>query len=187
MSLIQDALKRKSEETPPPPAVPTPATSLKNETRAPQPILIILIVALILALLAALGGLAFALIRSSTPPRPPVTPDREPVVVEEPTVATAVDPVVEEPVEIPPPQPVIAPEPIALEERQSEPEPAVARRWPDLKLTGIAQADNRRLAILNGKMIPVGRMLGDVTVLEVTDQAVVVEYRDEQRTLYINE
>ncbi|MFA7257807.1 MAG: hypothetical protein WC047_09565, partial [Kiritimatiellales bacterium] len=89
MSLIQDALKRKSEETPE--AVPTEATtdpttpagisSAESVTKGPQPLLIALIILLVIALLVALTGLAFSLIRPAASSRQNATTVEKPVPV----------------------------------------------------------------------------------------------------------
>ncbi|MFA7257507.1 MAG: hypothetical protein WC047_08045, partial [Kiritimatiellales bacterium] len=66
-------------------------------------------------------------------------------------------------------------------------EQPVQKPWPELTLTGIAQGDNQSLAIINGKMISAGRKLGEVTIVEVHDRSVIVEYGGECRVLYIGE
>lgn len=185
MSLIQDALKRKQEELPkeaaPPAQEPRPVP--EREPKAPQPILIMLIVLLIIALLVALGGLAFSLIYSTQKPLAAET--QEPVAaVEAVPQNVPAEPVGTEPPAVQPPE---APPAETAEVANETPAPAVGPQWPELKLDGIAQAGSRRLAILNGKMVPTGRDLGEISVLEVTDSSVTVEYRGERRILYINE
>jgi hypothetical protein len=172
MSLIQDALKRKAEETvnTPAPAAPAagPAPSGKNQ----QLLLIALVVLLLGGVLAALVGLSLYLIKPKaslvgkpvatvSTPEPAVTPEA-PVQPVEPAEA----------------KPEITPE---------KPVPEAKPVWPELTLTGIAQSGGQSLAVLNGKMIPAGRNVGDVTLVEVNDGHVVVEYCGERRTLYINE
>lgn len=181
MSLIQDALKRQSEERPgiPPPAPPAeppaPAAEKSNRSR--------LLIILTVALIAVLTGLGIYLIKPKPknipvfiqPPAPapvapvaaplPVTPPEPPVqAVETTKVATVVEPV-----------------------KKEEPVPVKPIEWPELNLTGIAQSDNQSLAVINGKMLSAGRTLGKVTIREVTPTNVVVEYQGESRILYIGE
>jgi hypothetical protein len=184
MSLIQDALKRKQEEIPPEAAPPLqePLPVPENKTKAPQSILIMLIVVLIIALLIALGGLAFSLIRSAITSRPAEAND--PVAVETMPQEVPAEPVVTEPPEVQPPE---TPPAETAEVENEIPVLAVGPQWPELKLDGIAQTGSRRLAILNGKMVPAGRNIEEISVLEVTDTSVTVEYRGERRILYINE
>lgn len=180
MSLIQDALKRKSEE---PVAVPLPAETSAipveppPEKKNPQTLVIILIILLTAGLIVALIGLSLYLIKPKSKPVATRTiinvSAQKPVVPpEEPAPATVVEPaVVKAPEPVPPPEPVRDVKPV----------------WPELRLTGIAQAGEQSLAVLNGKMLTVGRKLGDVTLVEVNDGSIVVEYGGERRTLYINE
>lgn len=183
MSLIQDALKRKSEEAHtvlPSTATPTaPAAELPQDEKGPRFLVIVLIILLSAGLIAALLGLSLYLIKpkpkAAVVPAVQVTaPAVKPVPVQEKPSVKAAEPkkVVKAPVE-----PVVQPKPV----------PKVKPVWPELKLTGIAQTDSQHLAVLNGKMLPVGRKLGDVTLVEVNNKYVVVEYRGERRTLYINE
>lgn len=186
MSLIQDALKRKQEELPKeaPPPIQEPLPVPERKTRAPQPIFIILIVLLIIALLVALGGLAFSLIYSTQ--KPLVAETQEPVTaVEAVPQEVPAEPAVTEPPATAFPEPQTTED--APEAATKSPAPDEGPQWPELKLDGIAQTGSRRLAILNGKMIPAGRNLGEISVLEVTALSVTVEYRGERRILYINE
>lgn len=176
MSLIQDALKRKSEEAevirPPQPAVPEPGKT------GPSLLAIILAVFIAAAITTALIVLTFypinmglfkkAVAKSSTVAPAVPEPAAVPVVpvqnIQTAMVETVVDPAEEEP----------SPEQLKT-------------AWPGLKLTGIAQKDSQSLAILNGKMLSAGRKLGEVTVIEVNERNIVVEYLGERRTLYIDE
>lgn len=177
MSLIQDALKRKSEEEVTAPMPPTAVTARPpTDGKSPQLLLIGLIILLVAGLLAALVGLSLYLIKpkeavaaktvitASATPEPTAVPEVPVQNIETALVATVVEPAKEEPApEIKPPA-----------------------AWPELALTGIARGD-KSLAILNGKMLSAGRKLGDVTIIEVNDRNIVVEYCGERRTLYIDE
>jgi hypothetical protein len=175
MSLIQDALKRKSEEAevirPPQPAVPEPG---KNGPGLLAIILTVLIAAAITTALIVLTfypinmGLFKKAAAKSSPvapvvPEPAAVPNAPVQVIESSTVEIIAGPMKEEPAQ------------------------DVKLGWPELKLTGIAQRDSQSFAILNGKMLSAGRKLGEVTVIEVQERNIVVEYLSEQRTLYIDE
>lgn len=191
MSLIQDALKRKAEETPEPVQQETPSVLHESPTAAPEPVgepkplLIILIVLLIAALLVALGGLAFSLLKAPAKPvEIPHTKPAEPV-IEKPAEVPALP--VTPPPAITPPAPVAVPavEPVAVEPVAVE--PPVTEAWPELKLTGIASSGSQRIAIINGRMLTVGRRIGEVIVREVRETQAVVEFRGERRTLHVDE
>lgn len=176
MSLIQDALKRKSEEAevirPPQPAVPEPG---KNGPGLPAIILAVFIAAAITTALIVLTfypinmGLFKKAAAKSSPVAPavpePVAVPKAPVqVIEASTVEIIAGPV-----------------------KKEEPAQDVKPVWPELKLTGIAQRDSQSFAILNGKMLSAGRKLGEVTVIEVNERSITVECHGERRTLYIDE
>ena len=178
MSLIQDALKRKSEES-----EKVPVSAMTGETnelpaatpRAPQIILGIFLVAVFLA---APIGFSLYLIKPKLHAAPPVVirkdapviPAPEPIIVPAPPVQTTVVETVAAPV-------------LPKEELPT----IIPVEWPALKLSGIAQSGNQRLAILNGKMLSAGRKIGEVTVIEVSESQVVVEYSGERRIMYISE
>jgi hypothetical protein len=182
MSLIQDALKRKSEESAGvhlPLAVETTPEEPSPKRKNPQPLLILLIILLLTGLIAALIGLslylikpkiAVQLIQKAVPAVPVVS--TPPPASEPPAGQTVAPEVVRKPVE-----------PVKKDEQAPEVKPS----WPELMLAGIAQAENHSLAILNGKMISAGRSVSGVTVIEVHEKDIIVEYRGERRTLYINE
>lgn len=205
MSLIQDALKRKSEETieTPPAEIPVETSELPAEEKTPRPLFSILSIVLISALLIILSGLGIYLILPKHPAPAPkttstavtamVTPAATPEPAEvlatsAPTVAPAPEPVNVEPVKLEPIKvdPIKA-EPVGESVKKEEPAPVVQIVWPELKLTGMAKNNNQRIAILNGKMLVAGRKLGEVLVKEVHETDVVVEYLGERRVLYINE
>lgn len=183
MSLIQDALKRKLEEAGENPTSLPPqetAAAPSNEKR-PQPLMIALILLLLAGLITLLIGLSLYLIKpKQQAPAPAV---QSPAPVENPAPAVPVVVI---------PAPVVPKEPAAVEAVaepvvEAAPAPEAKSEWPELKLAGIAKMENQSLAILNGKMISAGRTLGEVLVVEVNGQDIVVDYRGERRILYINE
>jgi hypothetical protein len=198
MSLIQDALKRKSEEpgeSRPPEILAEPSFAQPPEAIPPRPLFSILSIALISVLLIILSGLGIYLIipKHQAPVQQPA-----PVAAIEP--AAVIAPAPPEPVAVPvAPAPVVAPlaepakvepakaEPVVEPAKNEEPSPAAQIVWPELKLTGIAQSGSQSIAILNGKMLIAGRKLGEVLVKEVHETDVIVEYLGERRVLYINE
>lgn len=189
MSLIQDALKRKSEEQAETAAL-APATangtvsgrSPETEAKSPQPLLIVLISLLTAIVLAALSGLAFYLIRMPPPaaavPASGGSPAAAAAPEESPSVPPTSSPVVETSEELRPPPPAPA---------HDIPAQEIRNPWPELKLTGIASGGNQRIAIINGKMLTPGRTIEAVTVREVHEGRVVVEFQGERRTLHVNE
>jgi len=191
MSLIQDALKRKSEEAgtirPPEPTAPEP---YGKNPGLPAIILTVLIAA---AITTALVVVTFYPLHMRRPGQIAMKP--EPVApIEEintaelktPSVQALELPVAEEKAAIQEtPEP--AREPVAEPVVKEEPTQKIPLIWPELTLTGIAQGDSHSIAILNGKMLSVGRKLGEVTILDVTDRSISVEYRGERRVLYIGE
>ena len=182
MSLIQDALKRKSEES-----EPVSASGMTEEInkltvktpKAPQVMLAVLLVAVFLA--APIGFSLYLIkpklhaaspivIKKAAPPailvpKPVVAPEIPVQIVQTTVVETVVAPVI----------------------IKEEPAPVIPLEWPLLKLSGIAQSGSQRLAILNGKMLSAGRKVGEVTVIEVSESQIVVEYGGERRILYIGE
>ena len=212
MSLIQDALKRQAEENagsrlpgqpvqpiqppepPPPQQQRKPPEEKKNKAFPLVPFILFLTV-----LLAALLGLSIYLIKPKLKTIPKVTHKSVPVEPVAPALSV-VKPVIPEPakaLETPPSTPLIETaivepviEPPAAEEPVVTAEPVlkIKKSWPELKLTGIAQGgDRQRVALLNGKMLSAGRRLGEVAIIQVKDNSVLVEYRGERRTLYIGE
>jgi hypothetical protein len=196
MSLIQDALKRKAEEaeTRPPRDIPEPAapSSIMTQPAQPKTHTVLLIVLAVLLLLILLAGTAVYLIGGSQsvpvePAVPAALPQTPPPVapVSMPAAPAAVPVPAETAVQ---PEPDPAEEP-AAEPSVSDPEPVSIPTldWPELELSGIASSGTHRIAIINGKMLSAGRTLGEVIVREVGKTEVVVEYRGERRTLFINE
>ncbi len=196
MSLIQDALKRQSEEQPgirlsgmpvQPGESPEPPVDGKSTRQIP----IKLTVALFVGLIAVLTGLGIYLIKPKPRVSPPVVQKpapAAPIAAPAPVIAAVPEPVA---VPVPvPPVPVVETakvETVAVTVTKEEPAPEIKPVWPELRLTGIAQSDNQSIAIINGKMLFAGRKLGEAIVKEVHETDVVIEYRGESRILYINE
>ncbi|QHI70553.1 hypothetical protein [Tichowtungia aerotolerans] len=187
MSLIQEALKRKSEEerekselsksaplpTPPkpePPPVPEQPAQPVAPRRAP-----VLPVVIILILLIA-GGLYFYLNRPTpfTPTETPAVPKAEIVLETEP--AAEPEPVIEE--EPAPPAVQELPNPAVQETPETE--------WPELTFSGSAAGGSQVLAIINGRMLSIGDKILGAEVLQIGKTEVLVEYQDEKRVLEVD-
>ena len=189
MSLIQDALKRKAEEA----AGGGSVTAEKSAEKSHQPMMIVLTFLLLIGLITALVGLSFYLMSKPEPTAKTAVIQQPVPGVVEPTnaapVVVAPKPVA--PVVVAPTKPVVPvvvePTPVAPVEAVVEPMLKFKKKWPELKLSGIAQTGGQKLALLNGKMIAVGRTIEDVTVIEVNKGHIVIEYGGERRILYINE
>lgn len=169
MSLIQEALRRKSEEAKAAPTVrpETPAAEKKNN----KPLIGLLILLLIISVLAILSGVAVRLLKVpvlepviETIPAPAVSPNPMPTVTPVIEQVSESEPVVNKP-PVPPPEDV----------------------WPELRLTGVASSGNRTIAIINGKMLSAGNTLGAVTIVRVDNNQVIVEYHGKRRVLHVDE
>jgi hypothetical protein len=207
MSLIQEALKRQAEETlrlPGQPTQPIEPPPMQQQPQPPQPqkpekkknkaFPIVPFILFLTVLLVVLLGLSIYLIKpklkTSLKMNPRTVPQSEPV-------ASTTTPAVPEPVKVAETpmqaiEAIIPVEPVAqvIEEPSGSSESMlkIKKTWPELKLTGIAQGgDRQRVAIINGKMLSAGRRLGDVAVIQVRENTVVVDFRGERRTLYIGE
>jgi hypothetical protein len=178
MSLIQEALKRKAEEkgeTVFSPGGTTGIHSSQPKAKGPNIPLIILTVLLAAGLFAGLIGLASYL----------MPPDDNKLVAEPPRImpTESLPPEPAQPlpaIESPPKEP-------AVSAAAGEPELPVQIEWPELNLSGIASGENQRIAIINGKMLSSGRTVSGVTVLDVGESDVIVEYMGEQRILHVDE
>jgi hypothetical protein len=171
MSLIQDALKRKSEETPAshihPPVMqnePTIPPAKEKGPKMPQVILLLLLLAVPLAIPISLHlikqkPLKLPLAVKKLIPAAPAVPEMVVQAIE--TVA----------------------EPVKKEEPAPENKPA----WPELKLTGIASSDSQSIAIINGKMLAGGSTVNGVIIREVHETEIVVEFQGERRVLHVDE
>ena len=187
MSLIQDALKRKTEEqhplpeAPPPqipaaPPEPPPAAEPAAVPPAKDPAskkwFVILAVAVVLILLA-IGSIMHIVYL------------REP----EATVEVSEPPAKIEPV--PAPAPVVAPvAPLVAEPVPKPAAPAPQEKkidWPDLSFSGSAVGGNQILAIINGRMLSVGNRIKGVEVLQIGKTEVLVEFQGEKRVLSVDD
>ena len=180
MSLIQDALKRKTEENPeassqpaapPPPPRPAPAASRPSATPArpasapkepKKPGRIVAILLFPLMLLVAGGGAYYFLLYPKQPA--------------EESIAEAT--------EQPAPQPEATPQPPPEPEPIPEP-PKPAAIWPELIYSGSAAGDNEAVAIINGRFLSEGNSIDGVVILKIGKTDVLVEFEGEQRTLRI--
>lgn len=193
MSLIQDALKRKTEESPAvrPPGIPVEILEPPAESKGPKAPLLLLLILLLAAFLAA-PLVVYSIYQTKPKPRALLSVIKKPAPVAPVAVAPVVAaPVVAVPVAIPKP-PVQAAKTavvatVVAPVKKEEPAPEAKPAWPELKLTGVAQGKSQSLAILNGKMLPTGRTLGEVTIIEVNDSSIVVEYQGERRVLHLDE
>ncbi|NOU36188.1 MAG: GspB domain-containing protein [Kiritimatiellaceae bacterium] len=189
MSLIQDALRRKLEETPVP-DIHSPVTPPSGEKGPKMPQVFLLLI-LLAVFLAAPIGYSLYLIKQKPLNLPLIGKKTHPVAapaVSEPVVAPA--PVIEASAPVTPP--VQAVETVKVEivvepVKKEEPVPEIKPAWPGLKLTGIASSGSQRIAIINGKMLTVGRTVSEVTVREVHETDVVVEFSGERRVLHVDE
>ena len=61
-------------------------------------------------------------------------------------------------------------------------------RWPKLKLTGFGSSTDGAsgFAIINGQHVIAGQQISKVTVIDIGDQSVMVEFKGEQRTLSVD-
>ena len=168
MSLIQEALKRKTEEqrhlppqappapTPPPepPPLPKPAPASTQKKHVPLSTLILLL------LMTAMGGYLLM----SRLPKPAAAQKTEPAPVETE------------------PHPTVQPEPEPEPEKEV-PAAKPAVNWPELTYSGAAAGGSHVLAIINGRMLSIGDSIQGVTVLKIGKTDVMVEYQGEKRIL----
>lgn len=190
MSLIQEALKRKSEEerekselsksatapTPPKPEPPPVPEQQAQPVPAPRRAPVLPIVIILILLIA--GGLYFYLNRPApfTPMETPAVPKAE--IFSEPEPAAEPEPVIEE-----------EPAPSAVQEKpspavQKAPEPET--EWPELTFSGSAAGGTQVLAIINGRMLSIGDKILDAEVLQIGKTEVLVEYQGEKRVLEVD-
>jgi hypothetical protein len=178
MSLIQDALKRKTEEHPPLSLAPQPAAPLKPDAPPPAQktppdssakklfIILSLLIALILLLIGA--GIFISTSRSvvrfdtveiqtAAPPGPPA------------------------------PAPSIAPPPVPAPKPVEAPATTKKTNWPDLSYAGSAVGGSQVLAIINGRMLSVGDRISGAEVLQIGKTEVLVEYKGEKRILRVDD
>lgn len=180
MSLIQEALKRKSEEAsqreieappPSPPAAPPtpPAPRL-------QPLFFL---GALLVLL--LGGAFYQLQRSTLfltkAPDAPESPTDQPIRSAHPSEAPPTS-MASATAESTPDEPERS-QPV-------QPEPAPELTWPELTYSGAAAGGNQVLAIINGRMISAGETIQGARVLQIGKSEVLVEYKGQKRILHVD-
>jgi hypothetical protein len=179
MSLIQEALKRKTEEQkrqpgippapqkPEPPPPPPEPVEKGNAVRGKKPVLFVII--LLLLLTAAAGY--YLVMRRPRPAQAPLPIAPQPVQI---------------PVAPPPAAPQAPPAPAPEPEPVKKPEPKPEIQWPELRFPGSAAGGSQVLAIINGRMLAVGDRIQDVSVLQIGKTEVLVEYKGEKRILQVD-
>jgi hypothetical protein len=199
MSLIQEALKRKTEESPAQPGKTPPAPTAKSSpigapqppqktppsaTSMPRTIPVILFTILLILILLAAGGAFFFLTHSnsgrkssaelqvSTSPQPPPDTEAAPAPAPIPTEAPA-------PVPTAVPAPIASPPPATTPAPGPAPKPAVT--WPDITFSGTASSGTKTLAIINGRMLSKDAAIDGITVLQIGINKVLLEYQGEKR------
>jgi hypothetical protein len=198
MSLIQDALKRKTEEQQKPPASaptvppaqpPIPPAPLKPVREPMSPAtkkLFAILVAAVVVIILLIGATVYLYL--SEPPAPaemPVEKPAAPAPVEKEMPAEPVPPVapiVEAPA-------VVAPEPSPIPAPALAPTPNAkpTSKWPDLRFSGSAAGGNQILAIINGRMLSVGDRIQGVEILQIGKNEVLVELNGEKRILRVDD
>lgn len=189
MSLIQDALKRKNEESahsmpqppkepsslPPrePPPHPAPQQAPEDSPKKTRALPVILGLLGILIGLAALSLLSRPeqpkRSAASEPSQQQLSPQPEPAPQPQPAPATN-------------PVPTPEPTPTAPETNAAPP----AAEWPELIYSGSAASGDQALAIINGRMLSEGNRIGDVTILKIGKNEVLVERQGEERILRVD-
>ena len=200
MSLIQEALKRKTEEDEQTtrPHVMTPeeravlsvleADEPEETKKSPNIPIIILTVLVIIGFFAALTGLAVYLMKGSVlKPSATASSSTEKVTITQEPLTTA--PASAEPTESI--ANIAQSAPVVAEKAKEIPvveEPVInEKEWPKLVLSGIAASGNERIAILNGKMLTAERSIDGVIIREILSTEIVVEYHGVRRVLHVDE
>ncbi len=187
MSLIQDALKRKTEEKHPlPDILPTPSPSQPPiEPPAKPPVeppvqpaptkwsiepmnssmkkFFIILVAAVVVILILIGTSIYMYLNA------PKTP-----VEEENTGKPAASVVMVQPAAVPAPAMVATP--------KAKPDD----NWPDLNFSGSAAGGSQILAVINGRMLSVGNRINGAKVLQIGKNEVLVEFEGEKRILRVD-
>lgn len=181
MSLIQEALKRKSEEQNRQPAPPSPPPSAPNQPEQPPNTPRLLAVIIIIVLLFILFGAVSWIVLRQPPAAPlPVAPQEQSALLP----AKEPDPQgIENEASAPDAKENEGPE--QTTETQKEPE-AKEIEWPDLRFSGSAAGGSQVLAIINGRMLSLGDQIQGATLLQIAKTEVLVEYRGEKRILKID-
>lgn len=196
MSLIQEALRRKSVESAPGMHPPAPVAEKSGSSAARR-----LVPAAVLIVVAGLVWyLHLRLARSPEPDRPPAPEmPAPPEFVSEPVPSPV--PAPEPPILEPPPLPlpVVAEPPPVVEAAVEEPAPPAALPdpvapkteeggWPALKLTGVLAGRGEQspeFAFINGMTVKVGEDLEGVRLLDVESEGAWLEHQGEKKYLLI--
>lgn len=188
MSLIQEALKRKSQESSGDPTTPdssgtplAPPTqpSEQQSSGHPRTLATLLVVLLTLLLLAIVTGIAIYLTRTPlrAPERPTSTAPTAPT--QGVTNNTAAQEKIDPSIQPPPPS---RPSPEDSLSVATDP-----NRWPELRLSGISYSKTRQAAVINGKLLTAGQHIGEVAVLDVRRDEITVEYRNKKRIISLHD
>ena len=59
------------------------------------------------------------------------------------------------------------------------------RNWPDFRLQGIVGMGKAGSALVDGRAFPVGSVIGEFTIVDVTARGAVVEYKGERRLVRV--
>ncbi|MBC8206943.1 MAG: hypothetical protein ISR84_04770 [Kiritimatiellales bacterium] len=209
MSLIQDALKRKTEEQNPLPAAPPPEQPAASKEAAPPP-----------TQPAAPKEPATSK-KTPPPPAPEPIPEtlqdnsstRKLFIILSASIVlilliigssiylvinqSATDETLKEIEATEPPvvqaalTPAVAPAPAPKPAPEPAPKPAPKKvtkdKWPELTFSGSAVGGNEILAIINGRMLSVGSQLRGVKVLQIGKNEVLVEFEGEKRILRVDD
>lgn len=194
MSLIQEALKRKTEEEhrlPEQPEVPQPAPPAEKPPEPLPPQVPVspkppsnntpALIAVIILLLFIICGGTYILLQHKKTAAAQSSPEPKPIQVSEAPVTPDLPPVLEA---APEPAPKPSPEPEPEPPPEEAPEPAV--KWPDLNYSGAAASGNQVLAIINGRMLSIGDKIQEVKVLQIGKTEVLVEFKGEKRILRLD-
>lgn len=187
MSLIQEALKRKTEDQgasqqPQPPALPEE----KKPERNLKPIIT---AGIFLVVMGALGLFGYNLITKSFSDDQPITPpETQPITKEIKMPASPLER--QKALQEKNAEAVKQAEDARTVEPEAKPRlfktTAPARKpanWPPIKLSGFATGSNEKLAIINNKIMREGQIVAGATIIKILPNKVVMEFEGEVRSL----
>lgn len=191
MSLIQEALKRKSEESGPTAPATKPLTKKPDTAQGPNTLLVTAIILLAVLVLALLTGGAVYLITLSnrpvledSPETTPTVPATDAAASAEPSGAANRRPAPPDDARLETADPIAQAAAPQKTESAVQPEPGKPQ-WPELQLSGIAFRGDRSIAIINGSMLSVGDQIDGVVIRRVEPGRVILEWNGERRTLRV--
>lgn len=181
MSLIQEALKRKTEEQgdnrpPEPPALP------KQKKSSPA-IKTIVSVILFVTVMVALAIFGYSLIKSSTTGNSLSGTTKD--LLKLPKISAPLNLVerqklLKNKTEDSSPE-TTEPSSPRLFKKQTAPTKNV--HWPEINLSGFGTAPDGRLAIINGKVMREGQSINGATIVKILPHKVIMEYQGDTRSL----